>query len=604
MSGRIPQQFIDNLLARTDIVELIGSRVDLKKAGRSYKGLCPFHEEKTPSFNVSPDRQLYHCFGCGAGGSAIGFLLEYDNLEFQAAVTELAHMAGMKVPENQNYNQELQQAQQQVLAQLETAQHFYRRQLRASSHRQEAIQYLKKRGLTGEIANTYGIGYAPPGWDNLRKAMAQNSAQEKQMVNAGLLIESDSGKHSYDRFRDRIIFPIRNTRGHTIAFGGRVLGDDKPKYLNSPETVVFHKGQELYGLYEARQANKQLKQLVIVEGYMDVVALAQQGVTNAVATLGTATNQEHLSKLFHYVTTIIFCFDGDAAGKKAAIRALDISIPAMKDGRQISFTFLEEGEDPDSTIQKHGRVFFEELLKRSVPLADFFFDQLKEQHNVNSIDGKACLSKQALPMINKIPRGVFKQLMLQQLAELTGVNAETLVTYGPSENVPPIESYQDAYTQSTYTPQKATPIFKKTYSSATESLSRKIIRLLLHDPCLVSTITFEYKWEFLHDRETILLQEIIEIIKNEVDITSINLNIQLQKHAACHELTHLASMEQLLPDLASKERELHSILNQLTAANVRAHIECLHCKMQSNSATQAEQEMFLKLLAENKTSIN
>ena len=594
MSGRIPQQFIDDLLARTDIVELIGSRVNLKKAGHNYKGLCPFHDEKTPSFNVNPDRQFYYCFGCGASGSALGFLLEYENREFRAAVEELARQAGMEIPESQNHNQERQQEQQQVFARLAAAQHFYRRQLRASSHRQKAIDYLKNRGITGEIANTFGMGYAPPGWDNLRKAMVQSSSDEKQLIDAGLLVEKESGGDSYDRFRDRIIFPIRDTRGRTLAFGGRVLGDDKPKYLNSPETAVFHKGRELYGLYEARQANKKLTQIIIVEGYMDVVVLAQHGITHAVATLGTATSQEHLGKLFRYVSDIVFCFDGDTAGRQAAARAMEISLPTLEDGRQINFVFVPEGEDPDSLVRKKGPVFFEALLSKAMPLADFFFSHMQSQHNCSSIDGKASLSKQVLPLIHKMPRGMFRQLMLQRLAELTGVNSATLATFGPPDDQPPLDVYQEEYPASPVPPQnyKRQPAPSRTI----ESLSRKAIRLLLKDPELARAPFFEAQWEFINDRETTLLLEVVAVIKGDPGLDTPSLIAHFKNRPEYNELAELCAMELLLSDPESRTREFLGLLGQLEAANTRANIEILHRKLENGEASEAEKETFMRML--------
>ncbi len=596
MSGRIPQQFIDDLLARTDIIELIGGRVDLKKAGRNYKGLCPFHNEKTPSFNVNPDRQFYHCFGCGASGSAIGFLLEYENMEFRTVVEELARQAGMEIPESQNHDQELQRERQNTFARLAAAQQFYRHQLRVNPHRQKAIDYLKSRGLTGEIANTYGIGYAPPGWDNLRRAMVQDEPDTKQLIGAGLLVEKESGENSYDRFRDRIMFPIRDTRGRTLAFGGRVLGEDKPKYLNSPETVVFHKGRELYGLYEVRQANSRLKQIIIVEGYMDAVVLAQHGITNAVATLGTATSQDHLGRLFRYVSEVVFCFDGDTAGRQAAARAMEVSLPALEDGRQISFIFLPEGEDPDSLVRKKGRAFFEMLLDKAMPLADFFFSHAQSQHSCSSIDGKASLSKHMLPLINKMPRGVFRQLMLQRLAELTGVNTETLSTFGPPDDQPPLELYGDEFQGSTAWPQEQNSRPTTAPSRSIESLSRKAIRLLLKDPELAGDSAFESQWPFIDDRETTLLLEVATILRDDAELDTPGLVAQFRERGEYSELAGLAAMEPLLLDPESRRCEFLGLLNQLGAANDSAQIDMLHRKLRDGNATQDEKETFMQML--------
>ncbi|MCF7981822.1 MAG: DNA primase, partial [Pseudomonadales bacterium] len=454
MAGRIPQNFIDELLDRTDIVELVDARIGLRKSGRNYTGLCPFHQEKTPSFSVSPDKQFYYCFGCGAGGNAIGFLMEHDRLEFRNAVEELAKKAGLEVPDDAApINPEIQKRQSSLFTQLEKAQAYYQRQLREHPQRNRAIDYLKNRGVTGDIAKTFGIGYAPPGWNNLGKALGCSEEDEQQLIEAGMLVVKDDRPHtnkreSYDRFRDRITFPIRDNRGRTIAFGGRVLGDDKPKYLNSPESPVFSKGRELYGLFEARQASNRLTRLVIVEGYMDVIALAQHDILNAVATLGTATSREHLSKLFRMVSEVVFCFDGDQAGRQAAERALDTSLPIMEDGRQVRFMFLPEGEDPDSIVRKEGKTTFMERIDNALSLPDFFFDSLSQQVNLTTLDGKARFSKLALKKLQPMPNGVLRQLMLDQLAKLSHLSLERLLAFAPQEESPPIESYdEEVHTQ-------------------------------------------------------------------------------------------------------------------------------------------------------------
>lgn len=396
MAGLIPQGFIDDLLNRTDIVEVVGSRVQLKKAGKNYTARCPFHNEKTPSFSVSPDKQFYYCFGCGAGGNALGFIMDHDHLDFPQAVEELAKRAGLDVPREEGAgrsNRPRQPSDSPLYALLTAASDYYRHALKQHPTRKAAVEYLKGRGLTGEIARDFALGFAPPGWDNLLKHMGGDSLQQKHMIDAGLLIENaDTGKR-YDRFRDRVMFPIRDSRGRIIAFGGRVLGDDKPKYLNSPETPVFHKGQELYGLFEARKHNRNLDEIMVVEGYMDVIALAQQGLRNAVATLGTATSEEHVRRLFRLVPSILFCFDGDQAGRKAAWRALEATLPSLEDGRRARFLFLPEGEDPDSLVRKEGTdAFRARITQHAQPLADYFFQQLTLEADPASLEGKAHLA--------------------------------------------------------------------------------------------------------------------------------------------------------------------------------------------------------------------
>ncbi|WCD81021.1 DNA primase [Pseudomonas sp. TUM22785] len=429
MAGLIPQGFIDDLLNRTDIVEVVSSRIQLKKAGKNYSARCPFHNEKTPSFSVSPDKQFYYCFGCGAGGNALGFIMDHDNLDFPEAVEELAKRAGMDVPreESGRNNRPRQATDSPLYALLTAASDYYRQALKSHPTRKAAVDYLKGRGLSGEIARDFGLGFAPPGWDNLFKHLASDALQQKAMIDAGLLIENaDSGKR-YDRFRDRVMFPIRDSRGRVIAFGGRVLGDDKPKYLNSPETPVFHKGQELYGLYEARKNNRNLDEVMVVEGYMDVIALAQQGLRNAVATLGTATSEEHIKRLFRLVPSILFCFDGDQAGRKAAWRALEATLPSLEDGRRARFLFLPEGEDPDSLVRAEGTdAFRARITQHAQPLADYFFQQLRDEADPSSLEGKAHLVTLAAPLIDKVPGANLRTLMRQRLSEITGLNGEAI----------------------------------------------------------------------------------------------------------------------------------------------------------------------------------
>ncbi|WP_237068567.1 DNA primase [Microbulbifer guangxiensis] len=437
MAGKIPQHFIDDLLARADIVDIVDSRVKLRKTGKNYSACCPFHDEKTPSFTVSPDKQFYYCFGCGASGNAVGFLMEYDRLPFPEAVEKLAAGMGLEVPREQLApGQERRQRESQSLYQLtERAAEFYRQQLRSHPSAGRAVAYLRQRGLSGEIARDFGIGLAPPGWDNLLNALAESAEKADQLELAGLAIrrqDSDGQtqpgrRHHYDRFRDRIMFPIRDQRGRPIAFGGRVLGDEKPKYLNSPETPIFHKSRELYGLWEARQANRDLKRLIVVEGYMDVVALAQFGIRYAVATLGTACGEEHIQLAFRHVPELVFCFDGDKAGRTAAQRALEAALPQMQDGRSLRFLLLPEGEDPDTLVRQVGGERFEQLINEQArPLEDFLFDLLGEGINLQTMDGRARLSKLAGPLLDQLPDGVYRQLMFQQLAARTGLDRATL----------------------------------------------------------------------------------------------------------------------------------------------------------------------------------
>ena len=444
MAGLIPQGFIDDLLNRTDIVDVVQSRLQMKKAGKNYTACCPFHKEKTPSFSVSPDKQFYYCFGCGAGGNALGFIMDHDNLDFPQAVEELAKAAGMEVPREDSgrSSKPRQPTDSPLYPLLEAAAEFYRLALKGHAQRRAAVDYLKGRGLSGEIARDFGLGFAPPGWDNLFKHLSSDSLQQKAMIDAGLLVENaDSGKR-YDRFRDRVMFPIRDSRGRVIAFGGRVLGDDKPKYLNSPETPVFHKGQELYGLYEARKHNRNLDEIIVVEGYMDVIALAQQGLRNAVATLGTATSEEHLKRLFRVVPSVLFCFDGDQAGRNAAWRALEAALPSLQDGRKARFLFLPEGEDPDTLVRSEGTdAFRARINQHAQPLADYFFQQLTEEADPRSLEGKAHMATLAAPLIDKVPGANLRTLMRNRLSQITGLSGEAVTQLVQSAPAAPMPSH-------------------------------------------------------------------------------------------------------------------------------------------------------------------
>ncbi|MDO3383517.1 DNA primase [Gilvimarinus algae] len=426
--SRIPQSFIDELLDRVDIVEVVDHRVKLKKTGKNYAACCPFHDEKTPSFTVSPDKQFYYCFGCGASGNAVGFIMDYERIAFPEAVEQLAHLCGLDVPKEEATpaSSRQERLRKRLYELLEKACDYYADQLRHHPGRAKAVDYLKGRGLDGRIARDYGIGYAPPGWDNLLKALGTSAEERDGLLTAGMLIQPEGSDRLYDRFRYRIMFPIRDTRGRVIGFGGRVLGDDKPKYLNSPETPVFHKGQELYGLHEARLAYRNLPRLLVVEGYMDVVSLAQFGIRYGVATLGTACGEEHLQRAFRYTSEVVFCFDGDSAGRRAATRALESALPAMTDGRQVKFLFLPEGEDPDTLVRQIGPDKFENLINMAVPLEDYLFDAAAEGINIRTMEGRAHLSKRAAPLLAQLPKGVFKELMFDALANRTGLNRATL----------------------------------------------------------------------------------------------------------------------------------------------------------------------------------
>ena len=411
----IPQSFIQDLLNRVDIVDVVERYVKLKRAGANYVACCPFHGEKTPSFTVSQSKQFYHCFGCSAHGTAIGFIMEYNGSGFVDAVKELAQSVGMKVPEEVRSERTQRRAEEgeDLHGVLLQAAQFYRAQLKEAPH---AVAYLKGRGLSGEIAKRFGIGYAPDGWQGLAAAFPDYNA--KALVTAGLVKSSEEGKR-YDVFRDRIMFPIVDVRGNVIGFGGRVLGDGEPKYLNSPETPVFEKGRELYGLYQARRAIREAGRIIVVEGYMDVVALAQSGVEYAVATLGTATTPTHVQKLLRQTDEIVFCFDGDAAGRRAAWRALENSLGHLVDGKQVRFLFLPQGEDPDTYVRKGGKAAFEALFDKAVPLSQFLCQELEKQSDLSTAEGRANLIHLAKPLLKQIQAAGLRLQIVKALAEVS-----------------------------------------------------------------------------------------------------------------------------------------------------------------------------------------
>jgi DNA primase len=428
--GLIPQSFIDELIARADIVEVIGLRVPLKKAGREYKACCPFHGEKTPSFWVSPEKQFYHCFGCGAHGTVLRFLMEHDRMAFPEAVEELAQRLGLEVPHEggaaSGHSKRAEEPLYELMAQVGR---FY---AEALGREPKARQYLQRRGLEGATIEQFGIGYAPNSWNEVLRRFGATDNERRSLSELGLIIERERGQirdseHHYDRFRDRIMFPIRDARGRIIAFGGRIIEQGEPKYLNSPETPLFHKGRELYGLYETRRARSNLKRLLVVEGYMDAVRLHQSGITYAVATLGTATTPEHFKRIFRLVNEVVFAFDGDKAGRAAAWRALQHALPEAREGREIRFLFLPEGHDPDTLVGEEGREAFESRLETTtLPLSEYLVRELSDQADLTHADGRARFSELARPLFAKLSEGVYRELLLARIAGVIGIAPQRL----------------------------------------------------------------------------------------------------------------------------------------------------------------------------------
>jgi DNA primase len=574
MAGKIPPEFIDQLLSRVDIVDVIDTRVHLKKAGKDYQALCPFHTEKSPSFTVSQDKQFYHCFGCGAHGSAIGFLMDYEHMSFPEAVEELAEQAGLEIPRSEAPAAPQGTPPEAAYGLLQQVADHYRRQLR--SHRQagEAVDYLKGRGLSGEIAAEYGIGYAPAGWDGLLNEFADQAPDLRLLTEHGLLVEQP-GKR-YDRFRHRIMFPIRDRRGRVIGFGGRVLGDDKPKYLNSPETPLFHKGRELYGLFEARKALRRIERLLIVEGYMDVIALAQFGIRYAVATLGTATTPDHLERLFRVSRELVFCFDGDSAGRDAAWKALKTSLASAREGREIRFLFLPEGEDPDTMVRKAGAEEFERRIANARPLSDFFFEHLSKGVDMHSEEGRARVAEQAKPLLAQLPAGVFRELMNARLAELTRLPQSRLGVSNPVNQVRPSPTRQ---------PRKMT-------------LVRKAVAILLQYPRLADAAgSVKSDWRRLQAPGVSLLAELLDLALSQPNLTTAALIERWRDSEHFDHLRKLANYD-LTGGNSDPEQELTGALMRLSQQAREQESESLYAGKRLGDMSSEEKERLKQLMGD------
>jgi DNA primase len=575
VSGRIPQYFIDQLIARTDIVDVIGTRVPLRKAGKEFKACCPFHDEKTPSFNVVPDKQFYHCFGCGAHGTALGFLMEYDHLSFVEAVEELAARAGLDVPrEESTYAQQQTKPTQDHYALLEQVGQFYRQQLR---NFQPAVDYLKMRGLTGDTVQRFGIGYAPDAWDALIKHFGSDASTIKSLTETGLLIERDNKSGFYDRFRHRVMFPIRDSRGRTIGFGGRIIDAGEPKYLNSPETELFHKGRELYGLYEARQATRQLKQLMVVEGYMDVVSLHQAGITYAVATLGTATTPEHLKRLFRVCNTVVFCFDGDRAGRAAAWKALEVALPMVREGQLIRFLLLPEKHDPDSLVQEEGREAFEQRVGSAATLSEYLVQELSQRFDLSHVDGRAQFSAEAQRLLQVITDDNYRTLLYQPLAAALGISVDRL-----RQLIPPPQAVASTASR---------PITNTTDQSGRGSLVRQIIQNLLHYPAAAVHLTQLDRLAEVERPGITLLVQLAAELQEHPDLTSAALLERWRQRPDFHYLDKLFLKAPLAPNLEGAIHEIKQAADRLLVEQFpQARFEELMHKFNLGALNPAEKQ--------------
>ena len=597
----IPQQFLDELNSRVDLVSEIDQRVPLKRAGKEYIACCPFHSEKSPSFSVSPQKQFYHCFGCGAHGNAITFVMEYDRIPFIDAVEMLASKVGMQVPKSSVMDDKQIKKQRTIHDTLAWASGYYQQNLKAAGAESDVVEYLKSRGLSGETAKKFGIGFAKPGWNNLEGDLGKGEKGREELIQAGLVIEKEDKKSFYDRFRNRVMFPIRDRLGRVIAFGGRVMGDDKPKYLNSPETDVFHKGRELYGLYEVMQAHKKPERILVVEGYMDVVMLAQHGVDYAVAALGTATSKEHIEVLQRNTDEIIFCFDGDNAGRQAAWKALEAALPVIKDGKELFFLFLPDGEDPDSYINQHGAVAFEDLVFDHVePLTDFMIKSLKRDIDTSTTSGKARLIEVAKAHITKMPKGVFREMTIHQLAQEAGIDAHSVGGMLFGKTKPKKESKK---TKKTFASKKdwrkarqKQQDMERFYIAGAEerkavlSPSRIAIKHVLNNTALATEVGAPEELKQSHDKGALALIEIIELIQNDPDISVASI-VSRWEGKPEHKVIAMLAAERVELSAEKARAEYEGACKRLTIESIEKRISEIESKDFSEMTDSEKQEL-------------
>ena len=588
--GRIPQHFIDELIARTDIVELIGARVPLKKSGREYKACCPFHAEKTPSFWVSPDKQFYYCFGCGKHGTALGFLMDHDHMAFPEAVEELATRLGIEVPHEGGVERATQRADEPLYELLARVAGFYTEQL---AREPRARAYLAQRGLTAATQERFAIGYAPNSWNELLRRFGGSDAERKRLSDAGLIIERErgagrEGERYYDRFRDRVMFPIRDARGRVIAFGGRVIDTGEPKYLNSPETVLFHKGRELYGLYETRRARRTLERLVVVEGYMDAVSLHQSGIDYAVATLGTATTAEHLRRIFRLVPAVVFAFDGDRAGRAAAWRALQQALPETREGREIRFLFLPQGQDPDTLILTEGRAAFEERLALAVPLSEYLVQELSAQGDLRSADGRARFAEEARPLFARVPEGVYRELLLERLAQVVGLSPARLEA---------LWSAGKGGAPATPAPARTSAV-RPARGAGRGSLVRQAIVRLLHFPAIALEVTAAERAGLDASAEpgVTLLRELLDDLREQPAEIPAQVIQRWVVHKDGETLQKLLAREEVITGAAAAAEELRAALLKLADQAAGRRLEALEAKSRSGSLAADEIQEFQRLI--------
>jgi DNA primase len=603
MAGRIPQAFIDDLVARSDIVEIIGARVQLKKSGREYKACCPFHNEKTPSFWVSPDKQFYHCFGCSAHGTVLGFLMNYDRLSFPEAVEELASRAGVEIPREAGASDDAR-APGADLYELTSRVASYWAGLLPGEPR--ALEYITRRGLTPDTLKNFMIGYAANSWNDVLRRFGTNESGRRGLADTGLVIERDSGQirdgeKFYDRFRDRLMFPIRDARGRVIAFGGRVIDQGEPKYLNSPETALFHKGRELYGLYEVRQNRAPLKRLIVVEGYMDVVRLHQSGIGYAVATLGTATTPDHLKRIFRLVSEVVFAFDGDRAGRAAAWRALGNALPEAREGREIRFLFLPEGHDPDTLVGAEGREAFEARLDSALPLSEYLVQELSNQVDLAHADGRGRFAEAARPLIAKVPEGIYRELLLTRLAEAIRLPTERLREIwargapGPAGARP----REDARNEASAPLRGERQGGRSATAAGRGSLMRQAVLMLVHHPKIATLLSPARvaELESIEEPGAEILRALVLDLRENPCATTGQLLERWRDRPEAQRFNRLAAIESLMEDEKAALRELDTALGRMRSEADLRRVDALIAKERDRGLSAEEKQELQRLMS-------
>ncbi|HJP42348.1 MAG TPA: DNA primase [Gammaproteobacteria bacterium] len=575
MSDLIPQDFIDDLVQRIDIIEVISNQIEIKKAGREYKGLCPFHTEKTPSFTVSQEKGFYHCFGCGAHGTALGFLMDYGNQTFIEAIEELSKIAGVEIPKTKQdraknkKNKSLQELTAEIMGQF----------IQNLSQSEKAIAYLKNRNIDGKTAKKFSIGFANDSWDDILKKFGTSDTRVKKLLDCGLIIKKDDSGY-YDRFRNRIMFPIRDNKGNVLGFGGRIIDDGEPKYLNSPETQLFKKGQLLYGMFESKEALRSSSEAIIVEGYTDVIALSMNGFGNALATLGTATTDTHIKNVFRFANKITFCFDGDRAGKDAAWKACEICLPNLTAKKEVGFLILPDNQDPDQIIASSGPQLLKKLLDDALPLSDFLIQTIKKEFAVNTINGRAMAAEKSMSLVNKIPGGIYKDLMIEKIASELKMKVSQLKNIRTQARMGNIQ-------------RKSSPLKEKDYRRR-PSLIRQAIKILIHYPDLAKNINLEKTFHFIDDKGIKVFDEILNFIQSRESIKSATISEHFQDKNIRVQLKKMIA-EPLLISEQEATNELNEIVTRLYEKNQNAEFKALVNKAKENELSQTERDRFLEL---------